>query len=219
MSAFAVAIYTGVGFFLVSATHSYYCLQFHSGSKRFGPPFVEWGPNLDYRTGYVGAALLGVLAGSLTLNYLTYAFENFPTSVTAVRPMWFAGLLVLYAFLLFVASPALGGPAASKWVLEGSLFFLVFLLILSIPADETTFDQVQFVFSVTGAVLASIYLAWLKLYILHNESVEPATLREALDTVETRTDGVWVLWGTVVYFVFSGVYLLIGYLFVFVVLN
>lgn len=139
--------------------------------------------------------------------------------MTGVEADWFIGLLILGGFLIFIASPILGGPTAVKWVLEGSLMFFTLLLVLSVPVEVTTFDQVQFVFSVSGAVLATIYLGWLRLYILNDEDVDANTLREALDTFEYQTEGVWALWGTVVYFVFSSIYVLIGYVTVFILLN
>ena len=106
-----------------------------------------------------------------------------------------------------------------KWVLEGSLMLFTLLLILSIPVEETTFDQVQFIFSVSGAVLAGVYLFWLRHYIVESDKLDLSSVRGALDSFDERSEDTWALGGTVVYFVFSGVYILIGYLFVFVLLN
>lgn len=93
------------------------------------------------------------------------------------------------------------------------------LLILSIPVEETVFDQVQFVFSVTGAVLSVIYIRWLDNYILPKINANASNLRDVLDTFENDSQQVWALFGTVVYYVFSGVYILIEYLSIFAFLN
>ncbi|ERG95998.1 hypothetical protein, partial [Haloquadratum walsbyi] len=215
-----ISLYVGVGFFLISATHSYYCKYFHDRKKRFGYTFFEGsGPILNYKYGYITSLFLGILSSSLFINYFIFAFDNFPASVSDGSIRWLVGLFLLGGFLLFIASPYLGGGAALKWVLEGSLMLFTLLLILSIPVDETVFDQVQFVFSVTGAVLAAIYLRWLDKYILPNLNKDASNLRDVLDTFENDSRQVWALFGTVAYYVFSGVYILIGYLFVFSYIN
>lgn len=220
MSSLVLSIYVGVGFFLISFTHSYYCKYFNDREKRFGFPFVESsGIKTNYRYGYLGAGFLGILSFSLSLNYFSYFFVAFPTSVSDVGLDWLFGLLLLGCFLLFIASPYLGGGAALKWVLEGSLMLFTLLLILSIPVEKTVFDQVQFVFSVSGAVLAAIYLRWLDRYILPDLDEEADSLRDVLETFGSEEREVWALWGTVVYYVFSGVYVLVGYLAVFAFLN
>jgi hypothetical protein len=220
LEAIVISAYIGVGFFLISATHSYYCKYFHNRKKRFGYTFFEGsGPVLNYKYGYLTSFFLGMMSFSLFLNYFTFAFANFPVSVTDVSIGWLMGLFLLGGFLLFIASPYLGGGAALKWVLEGSLMLFTLLLILSIPVGETVFDQVQFVFSVTGAVLAAIYLRWLDKYILPKINENASNLRDVLNTFEKDSRQVWALFGTVIYYVFSGVYILIGYLSVFAFLN
>lgn len=215
-----VASYVGFGFFIISATHSYYCLYFHDGRKDLGLPFIlSHRVEIKHWKGYVGAALLGILSGSLFLNYFKYLFVDFPSSVSGPATDWFVGLLIVGGFLVFIASPILGGGAAMKWVLEGSLMLFTLLLILSIPDKATTFGQVQFIFSVSGAVLAGVYLFWLRHYIVESDKLDLDSVRGALDSFEDRSEDTWAIWGTVVYFVFSGVYILIGYLFVFVLLN
>ena len=215
-----IASYMGFGFFLISATHSYYCRYFHEGHKEFGFPFILRGRlTVEYWYGYVGATILGILSTSIFINYINYFFDNFPGSVSGPEIGWFVGFILVSGFLLFIASPLLGGGAAQKWVLEGSLILFSLLLILSIPADATTFGQVQFIFSVSGAVLAGIYLFWLQHYIVKSDEIDLDSVRGALDSFENRTADTWALWGTVVYFVFSGVYILVGYLMVFVILS
>jgi len=215
-----VAAYVGFGFFIISFTHSYYCSYFHDGKKELGLPFIlKHRVKIEYWKGYIGAAILGILSSSLFLNYFNYLFLDFPNSVSGPAADWFAGLLIIGGFLIFIMSPILGGGAAMKWVLEGSLMLFTLLLILSIPDDATTFGQVQFIFSVSGAVLAGIYLFWLRHYIVESDKLDLSSVRGALDSFENRSEDTWAIWGTVVYFVFSGVYILIGYLFVFVFLN
>jgi len=219
MSAVAMSLYLGIGFTMISATHSYFCKYFHDGEKRFGLTFDESsGLRTHYRHGYVGAVFLGVFTFSMSLNYFSYFFDS-PSGVSEVSVDWIIGLLVLGAFWMFIVSPLLGGGAAIKWVLEGTLITFVLLLILSVPAPASTFSQVQFVFSVSGAVLSTIYLGWLKIYILDNENVNADSLRGVLGTFQDRDTGVWALWGTVVYYVFSGTYILVGYVLLFAYIN
>lgn len=216
----ATAFYVGFGFFLISATHSYYCLFFHGGEKELGFPFItKWRLTIEHRQGYAAAFFLGVLAFSVFLNYFNYFFVNFPQSVTGPGLTWFIGFLLVSAFIVVIASPILAGGAALKWVLEGSLVLFTLLLILSIPESATTFGQVQFIFSVSGAVLAGVYLFWLQHYIVSSDKLDLDSMRDAFDTFEERSPDTWALWGTVVYFVFSGVYVLVGYLLLFVALN
>lgn len=215
-----VAAYVGFGFFLISSTHSYYCSYFHEGKKELGLPFIlSHRVKIEYWKGYIGAAILGVLSGSLFLNYFNYLFLDFPDSVSGPAADWFIGLLIIGGLLIFIVSPILGGGAAMKWVLEGSLMLFTLLLILSIPDDATTFGQVQFIFSVSGAVLAGIYLFWLRHYIVESDRLGLDSVRGALDSFENRSEDTWAIWGSVVYFVFSGVYILVGYLLIFVLLN
>lgn len=219
VSGIAVALYASVGFFAVSAGHSYFCKYFHDGEKRFGPTFVERGPRIDHRYGYVGAALLGVLAFSLFVNFFVVAFESFPPSTTGIAWEWYLLLLFISGFLIFVASPLMGGGAAMKWLLEGSLTLFVILLVLSVSSDASVFGQVQFVFSVSGAILASAYLVWIRAYLLPKEQLPVDSLVEAVEEFDPESGEVWALWPTVVYFVFSSVYILVGYVAVFIVLN
>lgn len=215
-----VATYVGFGFFVISATHSYYCLYFHNGKKELGLPFIlEHRVEIEYWKGYISSFLLGILATSLFTNYFNYLFVDFPNSVSGPAVSWFIGLLIIGGFLIFIVSPVLGGGAVMKWVLEGSLMLFTLLLILSIPDEATTFGQVQFIFSVSGAVLAGVYLFWLRHYIVASDKLDLSSVRGALDSFDERSEDRWAIWGTVVYFVFSGVYVLIGYLFVFVLLN
>lgn len=214
------ALYAGTGFFLISATHSYYCKYFHGGQKELGFPFItKWRVTIPHQYGYVAALLLGLIAFSMFLNYFAYFFADFPSSVSGPSLPWFIGFLAVAAILVVGVSPFLAGGAALKWVLEGSLLLFTLLLILSIPENATTFGQVQFIFSVSGAVLAAIYLFWLQHYIVENEKLDLDSMRDAFDSFEERSSDTWVLWGTVVYFVFSGIYILTGYLVMFVLLN
>lgn len=212
--------YVGLGFFIISFTHSYYCSYFHEGKKELGLPFIlDHRITIEHWKGYIGAAILGLLSASLFLNYFNYLFLDFPDSVSGPAADWFIGLLIIGGLLIFIVSPILAGGAAMKWVLEGSLLLFTLLLILSIPDDATTFGQVQFIFSVSGAVLAGIYLFWLRHYIVKSDKLELNSVRGALDSFEDRSEDTWAIWGSVVYFVFSGVYILVGYLLIFVLLN
>lgn len=212
-----LSLYVGLGFFYISASHSYFCKYFHNKEKEFGFPFIHYGRlELDYKYGYFGSLLLGIMSFSLFLNFFQYFFENFPNTVVGPEIGWFGIFFLLSTLLIFIISPWISGGAAIKWLLEGSLILFTLLLILSIPEDVTTFGQVQFVFSVSGAVLAFAYLSWLNWWVFDDSVLKAETLREA---IEGNTDDVWNMWSTVVYFVFSSCYLLIGYLFMFVQLN
>ena len=79
-----VATYVGLGFFLISATHSYYCLYFHNGTKELGLPFIlEYRVKVEYWKVYISSLLLGILATSLFTNYFNYLFVDFPNSVSS----------------------------------------------------------------------------------------------------------------------------------------
>lgn len=215
-----VAAYVGMGFFIISATHSYFCAYFHNNRKDLGFPFIlNPRVTIQHSYGYITAFFLGVLSFSLFLNYLNYFFANFPNSVVVTDIRWILGFFLFGGFLIFVASPFIGGGAANKWVLEGSLMLFTLLLILSIPERSTLFGQVQFTFSVSGAILGVIYLFWLEHYIIESEELDVTSMKGALDSFEEQSDDAWAIWGSVVYFVFSGVYILVGYILTFAIVN
>lgn len=60
---------------------------------------------------------------------------------------------------------------------------------------------------------------WVRSYLLKREGVEIDSLLGAIEDFEPGGDEPWVLWPTVVYFVFSGVYIIVGYIVVFIVVN
>jgi len=69
------ALYVGMGFFLISASHSYYCKYFHSGQKELGFPFITKGRvTIPHQYGYVAALLLAVVANTISLFRLRREF-------------------------------------------------------------------------------------------------------------------------------------------------
>lgn len=150
-----VGLYVGAGLAVTSLLHTWYVEQ-TSGAMSFGLPFSD-----DLRVvrsvedGYRGAVAVGVVAFVLVASYFWLAT---PLSSLSIRELLQAKLpaLVAGAAVLELLSQVLGGSSWSKFVLDGAVFFMAGILVVSYVQPPSFWN----LFTVYATIVPTLGGAW-----------------------------------------------------------
>lgn len=209
-----ITLYSGIGFTIISVTHTIYCRYFHHGTKKFGVPFIQsLNVKLPYYFGFFSSVIIGLFSISMIVNYFTIVRPRLLTGSSFIETLSSSLLIFVILFPIF---QTLGGPSATKGILEFFVFFLTAVLInVADTGNITLIGRIAGIGSILG--LVSVYVGWLSIYIF-DDNLQELKLRDAeLDVnisfsfdINGYNDTQYLL-STVVFFVLSSAYTIIGF--------
>lgn len=150
-----IGVYVGVGVVIISGLHTWYATHVYE-ELRFGLPFSKQiSTTRSFRVGYIGSLLMGIVAGIISFVYIEYSTFMNQFSVGVLLETQLNKITVGVAALILL-SQLLAGSSWSKVILDGALYFMAFMILISYVQPPSFWN----LFTVYAAIIPPLGGAW-----------------------------------------------------------